>query len=155
MNGTQQRGTPRHQVEIPCAVVRSDRDEPDLFWATDLSSDGLWLEGAQDLALGHIVVACFDPGVWWRRREIHAFAEVVRRSRGQREGDTGSGAGLRFLDLSRGERWALRRWLHPRPLTSPIRRHLTSTWAAAARAGGATAFGAATAFGSPFATRVC
>lgn len=122
MGSMQQRRTTRHRVEIPCELVTSDRDEPQLYWATDLSGHGLWLEGAQSLPLGEVVVACITPGIWWRRREIQVFAEVVRVSYGLRQGDSGPGAGLRFIDLTASERWALRRWLHPRPLIAAMRR---------------------------------
>jgi len=145
--GMQQRRTTRHRVEIPCELVTSNRDEPELYWATDLSGHGLWLEGAQSLPLGEVVVACVTPGVWWRRREIQVFAEVVRVSYGLRQGDSGPGAGLRFLDLSPAERWALRRWLRPRPIIDATRRFPV----APKRAMPVTR----ATFASPFSTRVC
>jgi len=147
MGSMQQRRTARHRVEIPCELVTSDHDEARLFWATDLSGHGLWLEGAQSLPLGEVVVACVTPGVWWRRREIQVFAEVVRVSYGLRQGDHGAGAGLRFIDLSPSERWALRRWLYPRPLVSPVRRY---PMAPARQPSGPMATSA-----SPFAARIC
>lgn len=147
MGSMQQRRTSRHRVEIPCELVTADRDEPQLYWATDLSGHGLWLEGAQSLPLGEVVVACITPGVWWRRRDIHVFAEVVRVSYGLRQGDCGPGAGLRFIDLTPSERWALRRWLYPRPLVDPVRRFPVPPQ------GGLPA--TRPTFASPFSARVC
>ena len=117
-----QRHVTRHAVDIPCEVVTSHRDRPELVWATDMSGGGAWLETDELLEPGEHLVVCFRPAVWWRAREIQVFAEVTRISFGLRAGDRGAGMAVRFLDLTPGERWALRSWLRPRPLPEPRRR---------------------------------
>ena len=137
-----QRRMSRHAVEIPCELITSTDDTPRFIWATDMSADGLWIDTRSPLGLGEVVVVGFAPGVFWRAREIQAFAEVVRISFGLRWGDGEAGMGLRFLDLSPAERWALRRWLQPRPQPRPHRR------------GPAPRSAAVEAFASPFSRRV-
>lgn len=117
-----QRRMSRHSVEIPCELISSTDDAPRLVWASDMSADGLWIDTSKPLGLGEVVVVCFAPGLRWRAREVQAFAEVVRISFGMRWGDGDPGMGLQFLDLTAAERWALRRWLHPRPHPQPKRR---------------------------------
>ncbi len=116
------RSTPRHAVDMPCEIITSKADEPSLAWATDMSADGVWLEDRDDLVVGEDVVVCLKPGIWWRAQELVFFANVARISPGLREDDPSPGLGLEFLDLTAGERWALRSWLHPRPEKSPSRR---------------------------------
>lgn len=116
-----QRHVSRHAVEIPCEIITSQCDGQ-LAWATDMSGGGAWLETQALLVPGEHVVICFAPGIWWRAREIQAFAEVVRISYGLRLGDRGAGMAVRFLDLTPAERWALRSWLRPRPMPAPRRR---------------------------------
>jgi hypothetical protein len=117
------RRSSRHLVDLPCEVVTRQDDEPLLLWATDLSADGAWLEaGARRLALGEELIVCFRPAVWWQEREIMAFAEVARLSRGLRGDDPAPGLGVAFVDLTAGERFALRSWLRPRPERRPARR---------------------------------
>ena len=100
----------RHGVDIPCEVIGERDDAPRLMWATDMSAGGAWLD-SRELAV-----------VWWRAREIQVFAEVVRVSQGQRGPDDVRGAGVRFLDLTGAQRWALRCWLRPRPQALAHRR---------------------------------
>ena len=117
------RRSSRHAVELACEVVTSDHDEPQLFWATDLSPEGIWLETSQPIIdTGSELVVCFRPAVWWEAREIIVFGEVARVSHGLRHEDEAPGIGVAFLDLSPSERWSLRCWLRPRPERSPARR---------------------------------
>ena len=116
------RRAPRHQVEIPCELIA--KEDPVLMWATDMSSDGLWFEGAGGFELGEQVVVCFKPGLRWRARELMIFAQVARISPGMRTEDEGPGVGLSFLDLSGTERWWLHSWLRPRPEKRPRSRRM-------------------------------
>jgi len=115
-------------VELPCELISSYVDAPLLYWATDLSPFGIWLETPLPMQLGEQVVVCFEPPVWWTGREITVFAEVARvthgRQRAARRGEPQqlSGMGLEFLDLSTHERRALTAWLRGRPPPLPIRR---------------------------------
>ncbi|MEZ4440475.1 MAG: PilZ domain-containing protein [Polyangiaceae bacterium] len=110
----------RRAVEIPCGIVSRYVDEPLLYWATDLSPFGLWLEAPAPMQVGEQVVVCFEPMVWWGRRELTIFAEVSRvawdRERGTR------GMGLEFLDITPHEQRALSAWLRGRPPQLPKRR---------------------------------
>ena len=109
----------RRAVELPCELVSSYVDVPLLYWATDLTPYGLWLETPMPMQLGEQVVVCFKPHVWWSSRELMLFAEVTRVSscRGQDRG-----MGLEFLDISAHERRALEVWLRRRPPPLPKRR---------------------------------
>ena len=112
----------RHRVEIPCELVTSDDDAPLLHWASDMSGSGVWFDTMRPRAVGDEVVVCFKPPTWWRAPEISVFGSVTRISRGLREEDEGPGMGIAFLDLTRHERFNLRKWLRPRPQREPTRR---------------------------------
>ena len=114
----------RRAVDIPCDVISNHSDDAAVLWATDLSSDGMWLEASRPLPLGDELVVCFRPGIGWRSREVHVFARVARMSRGQRANDDGCGMGVEFLDLTEAQRRALRGWLWPRPDKPPRRREV-------------------------------
>lgn len=116
------RESARHVVDLPCELITEACDEPFLMWATDMSADGAWFDTDAPLSLGATLVVCIKPGVWWRAKELMVFADVARLSRGMRGGDDTSGMGVRFLDLERHERFALRSWLRPRPERLPRRR---------------------------------
>ena len=107
----------RRAVEIPCDVVSSRVDEPLLYWATDLSPHGLWLETTFPMLVGEQLVVCFQPPVWWPGGELSVFAEVARSTRGGAQG-----MGLEFLDLDQHEARALHSWLRGRPPPFPRRR---------------------------------
>ena len=115
----------RRAVELPCDLVSRYLDQPLLYWATDLSPFGLWLETPLPMQLGEQVVLCFQPS-HWRGREITVFAEVVRVANGRRaEADAATrttGMGLEFVDLGFDEERALRAWLFGRPPPLPRRR---------------------------------
>jgi hypothetical protein len=110
----------RRAVELPCDLVSRYLDEPLLYWATDLSPFGLWLETPLPMQLGEQVVLSFQPAVWWPTREITVFAEVVRVTNGRRSPRTGMG--LEFLDLDENEERSLGAWLRGRPPPLPRRR---------------------------------
>jgi len=116
------RQSSRHRVDMPCEVITTRCDEPELRWASDMSADGAWFDTMSPLSVGEQVVVCFKPGIWWRADEISVFAEVTRLCRGHRVGDDGPGMGLAFVDLSSSERFSLRSWLRPRPRRAPTRR---------------------------------
>lgn len=118
----------RRAVELPCEVVSRYVDEPLLYWATDLTPYGLWLEAPAPMQVGEQVVVCLQPTVWWHRRELMIFSEVTRvawhRDAGVR------GMALEFIDITPHEQRALSQWLRGRPPRLPKRR---------ARAGGGRA----------------
>jgi hypothetical protein len=107
----------RRAVEIPCEVVSRYVDQPLLYWATDLTPQGMWLDTNFPMERGEELVVCFKPAVWWPGRELMFFSEVVRSAQG---GSTGMG--LRFLDIDVHEARALKAWLRFRPPPLPKRR---------------------------------
>jgi hypothetical protein len=116
----------RRAVEIPCEVVSKFVDEPLLYWATDLSPEGIWIETPIPMRTGEVVVLCFQPPVWWSTRELRVFAEVARVCTTRRRSDAGvSGMGLEFRDLCPEESRALQAWLRGRPPPLPKRRQRT------------------------------
>ncbi|MCA9644002.1 MAG: PilZ domain-containing protein [Polyangiaceae bacterium] len=104
----------RHEVELPCELITSQCDEPLLFWATDLSRVGIWLETQEPLHRGDDVVLCFRPLMGWHGDEVQVFAQVQRIQR-RVQGAPTLGMALEFGDLSDIESAALSRWLAPRP----------------------------------------
>jgi hypothetical protein len=119
----------RRAVEIPCEVVSRYLDEPLLYWATDLSPHGIWLETGLPMQLGEVAVVAFRPMVWWPGRELMVFARVVRAVRARH--DALGGMGLEFIDLDGNETRALSAWLRGRPPPLPRRRARTKgSWRA-------------------------
>lgn len=114
----------RRAVQLPCELVSQYVDEPLLYWATDLTPYGIWLETRFPMELGEQVVLCFDPGIWWDSRELMLFAEVTRVA--HHRGFEERGMGLEFTDISAHERRALDVWLHKRPPPIPKRRARSS-----------------------------
>lgn len=108
----------RRAVDMPCEVISNYVDEPLLYWATDLSPYGLWLDTPFPMAAGEQVVVSFSPPVWWPGRELILFAEVIRSKAAR--GDTGMG--MVFLDITAHEQRALSAWLRGRPPPLPRRR---------------------------------
>jgi len=113
----------RRAVDIPCEIVSKFVDEPLLYWATDLSPYGIWIETPIPMRTGEVVVLCFQPPVWWTGRELRIFAEVSRVCTTRRRTRAGlSGMGLEFRDISPHEQRALGAWLRGRPPPLPKRR---------------------------------
>jgi hypothetical protein len=110
----------RRAVEIPCELITRYLDEPLVYWATDLSPHGLWLDTGFPMEIGEVVVIGFEPAVWWKARPLVLFAEVVRTTRGG-----SAGMGLGFVDITDHEQRALRVWLRGRPPPLPRRRPRT------------------------------
>jgi hypothetical protein len=108
----------RRAVELPCEIVTRHLDEPLLYWATNLTPFGLWIDTRFPMQSGDVVVVCFRPAVWWPGRELMLFAEVVRATTTRGE----TGMGLEFLDADEHERRALTAWLRGRPPPLPKRR---------------------------------
>ncbi len=115
----------RRSVEIPCDIVTRHIDKPLLYWATDLSSDGVWLETRFPMQTGENLVVCIKPPVWWPSRELMLFAEVVRSSSVVARSEQECGMGLVFTDITRHEQRALDGWLRGRPPRLPRRRRRT------------------------------
>ncbi len=107
-------------MELPCELVSRYVDEPLLYWATDLTPFGAWLETPFPMELGEQVVICVRPGVWWHARELMLFAEVTRVASGRELHERGMA--LAFLDASPHEERALAAWLRNRPPPLPKRR---------------------------------
>ncbi|MBW2528571.1 MAG: PilZ domain-containing protein [Deltaproteobacteria bacterium] len=115
----------RRAVDLPCQLVSKFVDEPLLYWATDLSPEGVWIETPIPMRTGEVVVLCFQPAIWWPGRELRVFAEVARvNTVRRRRGASVAGMGLEFLDLSVHEQRALGAWLRGRPPPLPKRRPL-------------------------------
>jgi hypothetical protein len=113
----------RHVAELACEIICRTSEVPTLGWGTDLSASGMFVETDEPLETGEPLVVCFQPAVGWRLPELMLFAEVARRCRGRRRNDlVGGGVGLRLLDLRPTERFALARWLAPRPARRPVLR---------------------------------
>jgi hypothetical protein len=110
----------RRAVELPCELISRHLDAPLLYWASDLTPQGIWLETSAPMPIGERVVVCFEPPIWWCRRELTLFAEVARvvwtRAPAER------GMGLSFLDITEHEQRALAAWLRGRPPPLPRRR---------------------------------
>lgn len=122
---TRHRRQLRRAVDLPCELVSKFVDEPLLYWATDLSPHGIWIETPIPMRTGELVVLCFQPTVWWPGSELRVFAEVARVSTTRRRSAAGStGMGLEFLDMSAHEHRALESWLRGRPPPLPRRRQL-------------------------------
>lgn len=115
----------RRAVELPCEVVSRFIDRPLLYWASDLTGYGVWLETPAPMEVGEQVVVCFRPAVWWGQRELMVFSEVTRVMWARRAEERGMG--LEFLDLTVHERRALDGWLHGRPPPLPRRRRVSGT----------------------------
>ncbi len=115
----------RRAVQLPCELVSRYVDQPLLYWATDLTPYGLWLETPFPMELGEEVVLCITPGIWWNQRELMLFAEVTRISTSRDQGERGMG--LEFLDATPHERRALEAWLRNRPPPLPKRRARSSS----------------------------
>lgn len=120
MSNAMSRRALRRAVQLPCELVSRFVDEPLLYWATDLTAHGVWLETPFPMELGEEVVLCLRPGVWWHARELMLFAEVTRVASG-RDLDA-RGMALEFLDATAHERRALEAWLRNRPPPIPKRR---------------------------------
>jgi len=113
----------RRAVDIPCEIVSKFVDEPLLYWATDLSPYGIWIETPIPMRTGEMLVLCFQPPVWWSGRELRVFAEVSRVCTSRRRACAGlSGMGLEFRDIPPHELRALGAWLRGRPPPLPKRR---------------------------------
>lgn len=116
-----QRRALRRAVDIPIQLVTRHVDEPLIYWATDLSPFGMWIETPFPMQLHDSMVVCFKPGVCWSSRALHIFASVERVSRAAGvSGD--SGMGLSFDDITAHEQRALSGWLRWRPPPLPKRR---------------------------------
>lgn len=122
-NRPKRRRTLRRAVDIPCEIVSKFVDEPLLYWATDLSPYGIWIETPIPMRTGEVVCVCFQPAAGWAHRELRVFAEVARVTTARRR-TTGvvNGMGLEFCDLSPHEERALGAWLRGRPPPLPRRK---------------------------------
>jgi hypothetical protein len=111
----------RRAVSIGCELVTSRWDEPLRYVATDLSVSGMWLQTAEPVRSGEIVVVCFRPddGI---ETDLHVFAQVARvmTARGASEATPGVGMGLELLDLTPDEAVRLESWLAT--FTAPVPR---------------------------------
>jgi hypothetical protein len=115
----------RRAVELPCEVVSRYVDEPLLYWATDLTPFGVWLEAPAPMQVGEQMVICFQPTVWWNQRELMIFAEVTRVAWNR---DTNTrGMAIEFIDITPHEQRALTAWLRGRPPRLPQRRQRASS----------------------------
>ena len=119
---SQHRRAMRRAVDIPCELVSRHVDSPLLYWATDLTPYGMWVETPIPMQIGEVVVVCFRPPVWWPGRELMVFSEVTRVANQARGRHGPRGMGVEFLDLPAHERRTLVSWLRRRPPPLPLRR---------------------------------
>lgn len=111
----------RRSVHLGCDVVSGHHDEPLRYLATDLSTEGLFVQTPEPLRAGAEVVVCFRPDGW--ERELMVFAEVARVSTSRRRiVEPGIGMGLELLDLDEDGRARLEAWLRARREPVPRRR---------------------------------
>ena len=110
----------RRAVELPCELMTKYVDEPLLYWASDLTPHGMWLETPAPMEIGEQAVLCFQPAVWWNSRSITVFAEVCRVTWSRQPHERGMA--LSFLDITAHEQRALEAWLRGRPPPLPVRR---------------------------------
>ena len=91
----------RRAVSLECETRSALWDETAPLLATDLSTEGIWLNSDLPLDIGERLVLSFRPPRWpewgW---PVTVLAEVVRVGLPRRRDDRGpAGMGLRFLDL--------------------------------------------------------
>lgn len=91
----------RRAVHLECETRSALWDETAPLLATDLSTEGIWLNSDLPLDVGEQLVLSFRPPRWpewgW---PVTVLAEVVRVALPRRREDRGlAGMGLRFLDL--------------------------------------------------------
>lgn len=110
----------RRAVELPCELITRYLDTPLLYWASDLTPHGLWLETPAPMQVGESVVVSFEPSIWWQQRELTVFAEVTRVMWARDVNERGMG--LEFTDITVHEQRALAAWLRGRPPPLPRRR---------------------------------
>ncbi|MBM4374687.1 MAG: PilZ domain-containing protein [Deltaproteobacteria bacterium] len=111
----------RRAVSLGCELVAPRSDEVLRYRATDLSVAGMWLQTAEPVRAGEIVVVCFTPADGGEV-ELQVFASVARvmTARGATDETPGVGMGLELLDLRTEERDRLDRWLAT--FTAPVPR---------------------------------
>lgn len=110
----------RRAVSSPCQAVTLDPFRLVGERILDLSPRGARIACNAPVKLGDRILLSFrapQSGAW-----IDAEAEVVRIVRGRRAGDSGYGAGLRFVDLERAVRDELIVALAGLPPPLPARR---------------------------------
>ena len=113
----------RRAVSFGCEVVSQRCEVPMRYVATDLSPVGIWLQTADPVRAGELVVVCFEPNDGWIGGELMVFAEVARVSTSRRHiNEPGGGMGLEFTDLREHERLMLKAWLNRRRAPVPRRR---------------------------------
>ena len=110
----------RKLVDLPCELVTNDWDEPIGHSLLDASPFGAWVRSSFPGQVGDIVVCCFEPNGWDRRRELTLFAQVKRILRPNQRSPR-SGMALEFLDITLAEQMALQRCLNPFPSREPRR----------------------------------
>ncbi len=110
----------RKLVDLPCELVIDNWDAPIGHSIMDASPFGAWVRSSFPGKLGDIVVCCFQPEGWGKRRELILFAEV-KRILTPSERFPRRGMGLEFLDITLSEQMALQRCLNPYPSRGPKR----------------------------------
>ncbi len=110
----------RKIIDLPCELVMNDWDTPIGHSMMDASPFGAWVRSSFPAAVGDIMVCCFEPEGWERRRGLTLFAQVKRVLR-PRQGTPDRGMALEFLDITLQEQMALQRCLSPYPARQPQR----------------------------------
>jgi len=114
----------RRAVALECCL-QSERWEDELrLPASNLSTDGIWLETSIALAPGEEVIVSFTPPGLASHHVVWAAAKVVRVASARREGDAAQspGMGLHFTYCSEPHRRLLARSLQGHPPRLPVSR---------------------------------
>lgn len=120
--GRSRRRSLRRAVAIPCAMQSDYWDGAVTLPASDLSTEGVWIDTPLPLEPGEELVLAFNPP-GEPEAELWALAEVARVGMWRRAQDAWpSGMGLTFTYVSRPDRRLLSRCLVGRPPRLPARR---------------------------------
>jgi hypothetical protein len=114
----------RRAVAVECTLQSELWDEDLTLPASNLSTDGVWIETPLALDLGDELIVSFTPPGLAPTQTVWAAAKVVRVGSFRRQGDTAQspGMGLSFTYCSEPHRRMLARSLQGHPPRLPLSR---------------------------------